>query len=220
MYIVKKIFSELGWIAFVVGRRIKSRALFLKRRFVVPRLPQNPDGSVLIHLGCGDIASPEFVNVDVRPAPHIHYVCNVTDLSVFPEDYADLIYACHVLEHIRHPALRQTLWEWRRVLKPGGVLRLSVPDFDKIVHIYELYSRDVACIIDPLLGSQNYEYDAHYSTFNHAYLCAKLAEVGFGRIQSWDPACVEHHDFEDWASLQLQRAGREYQISLNIEAVK
>lgn len=220
MHPLKEVVEELLWLFFVLVRRIKSKLLFVKRMFVVPRLPKDPDGKVLIHLGCGAIASPEFINVDARRAPHIHYICDVRDLSIFRDDYADLVYACHVLEHIRYDALRRTLWEWRRILKPGGILRLSVPDFDKLLHIYELCSRDINGILGPLMGGQEHNYNVHYSVFNQKYLADKLKEVGFKEVRQWDPDRVSNHDFRDWANSDIARDGIAFPVSLNLEAVK
>lgn len=220
MHILKQIFSEVKWAVFVVGHRVKSRVLVLKRLFIVPNLPENPDGKILIHLGCGDVNSPEFINVDARSAPHIHYVRDVCDLSVFPDNYADLVYACHVLEHIRHCALRKTLWEWRRIIKPGGILRLSVPDFDKIVHIYESSDRDINSILGPLMGGQGYEYNTHYAVFNQRYLTDKLKEAGFIEVRQWEPERVTNHNFKDWANSDIVREGKAFAVSLNLEAIK
>jgi predicted SAM-dependent methyltransferase len=220
MRLLRQILSKVGWAVFVIARRLKSRLLVVKRCFITPKLPKNPNGKVFIHLGCGDIASPEFINVDARPGPHVHYICDVTDLSIFADGYADLVYACHVLEHVRHNGLKKTLWEWRRILKPGGILRLSVPDFDKILHIYESCSREIPSICGPLMGHQDYEHNAHHSVFNHTYLCDSLREAGFMRIRQWEPDKVEHHDFSDWADAYLRVHGQAFPISLNLEAVK
>jgi len=216
----KSSIRELSWVGYTLWRRARQRVLALKRAFIRPQLPLNADGKVRIHLGCGDIASPEFINVDARPAPHVHYVCDVTDLPMFPENYADLVYACHVLEHVQHRALKRTLWEWRRVLKPGGILRLSVPDFDKILYMYQSCGRDIQSILSPLMGGQEYLHNTHYSAFNYAYLSERLSEVGFHEIRAWDACCVENHDFEDWASRHIERDGTRFGISLNVEAVK
>ena len=217
---LKQLLSELAWAAFVIRRRLKSRAFKLKRLFVQPQLPINRDGRILIHLGCGDIASPEFINVDVRPAPHVHYVRDVRDLSIFPDNHADLVYASHLLEHIRHNALRKTLWEWRRVLKQGGVLRLSVPDFDKILHIYESSARDINSIHGPLMGSEDHKYNMHYSVFNYRYLADKLREVGFREVRQWDPYRVTNHNFKDWANSGIVWERKAFAVSLNLEAIK
>ncbi|MBP8304043.1 MAG: methyltransferase domain-containing protein [Phycisphaerae bacterium] len=212
--------SELSWLRFALWRRAKSRLLGVKRLLVRPKVPTSRDGRVYVHLGCGDVAIPGFINVDIRAAPHVHYIHDVTDLSIFSEGYADLIYACHVLEHVRHTAVKHTLWEWRRVLKPGGILRLSVPDFDKIVLIYESCDKDLESILRPLMGGQNYSSNAHHAVFNEAYLIKRLQEVGFKHVRSWDPHEVFHRAFEDWACSPFVVHGQAYPISLNVEAVK
>ena len=45
-----------------------------------------------------------------------------------PSGAVDTIYSSHMLEHLDRPEARAFLAECRRVLKPGGILRLVVPD--------------------------------------------------------------------------------------------
>ena len=215
----RKVYEYFKWFLYVIHRKVKSKLSIGKRLIVKPTLPDNPDGKILIHLGCGEINSPEFINVDARPAAHIHYVCDVNDLSIFPDNYADMVYACHILEHIRHNNLKKILWEWRRVVKPGGILRLSVPDYEKIHDIYEA-SRDINVIQPILMGGQDYAENIHYSVFNLKYLSCLLTEVGFRSVREWDPEQVDYHNFEDWASKTIEWGGKKCRVSLNIEAIK
>lgn len=207
-----KIAEEVSWLGFVIRRRLKSGFSALKRHLVSPGLPVNPEGRVYIHLGCGDINSPEFINVDVRAGSHIHYCRDIRDLSIFPDNSADLVYACHVLEHIPRSDLKKTLWEWRRILKKGGVLRLSVPDFDKAIGLYEASSRDIGRVHSILMGDQQNDNDIHYSLFNYQYLCDCLLGAGFREVRPWEPDKVDHHAFKDWADKK--------HLSLNLEAIK
>src|SRR5207249_3890671 len=85
----------------------------------IPRA-STPDGKLHLHLGCGIVNSPGFVNIDAIPMRHIHCVQAVDRLEKFRSGSADLIYASHVLEHISHRETLSVLQEWRRVLKPGG----------------------------------------------------------------------------------------------------
>lgn len=204
-----------------VRRRLRRELGFVRRRLVDPPLPRRRGGALLVHIGCGEIDSPEFVNVDAQPYPHVHYVRNdITDLSMFANSCVDLIYMCHVLEHVHRKEIFDVLGEFRRVLKPGGVLRLSVPDFDLLIAMYQDIGRDPDGIIAPLLGSHANKYDVHYWIFTERSLSAILLQSGFRAVNSWNPEQCEHHAFEDWASRPIERDGKRYAISLNLEAVQ
>lgn len=64
----------------------------------------------------GDAAD---IHADVRALP-------------FPDRYADRLVAIHVFEHLYPWEALDTLREWRRVLKPGGILTLELPCMDKV----------------------------------------------------------------------------------------
>ena len=109
-------------------------ALFYWRMILGRRLRAMP--VLRIHLGCGHINDPRFLNVDARPFPHVHYVTKSLLMSALPLGRAEMIYACHVFEHISHRMQMLVLKRWFALLKPGGELRLSVPDFEKLVDQY------------------------------------------------------------------------------------
>lgn len=192
----------------------------IKRTFLPYKYPTNPNNEILIHLGCGEINSPGYINVDSRFFSHIHHVGNVKFLPFFKDDFADLIYTSHTLEHIPMKELSETLSEWNRVLKPGGILRISVPDFDKIISIYNDNGNSIESIWLPLLGGQDYKENSHFAVFNEKFLTKLLLEAGFKDVRVWDPTIVKHHDFTDWASVLLEINNKKYPISLNLEAVK
>ena len=192
-----------------------------KRRIVKPSFPKNKDGKVLVHVGCGITNSPEFINVDARPLAHIHVATDdITSLSDFETGTVDLVYMCHILEHIKRDDLRKVLSEMKRVLRVGGVLRLSVPDFDRLVEVYNASGKDINAISKQLMGGQDHEYNIHYSVFNRRRLSDLLKEVGFREVVPWDPDNCEHHDFKDRASRRMKVNGGEIMISLNLEAIK
>ncbi len=83
-----------------------------------------------LHIG-GKHPHPDWKILDVEPRPEVDYVMNAADLSAFADESVDVIYSSHVLEHFHHTLnneLLRVLIEWRRVLKPGAKLLLSVPD--------------------------------------------------------------------------------------------
>ncbi len=183
--------------------------------------PTTPDGKRLLHIGCGEVDAPHYINLDARPLPHVHIVQkDLTDLRTIPDAALDLVYMCHVLEHVGRMDLLVTVQEAARVLKPGGVLRISVPDFDHIVALYEKAGRDLKVIAPALMGGQDYAYNFHYSAFNEEFLQDLLKRGGFPTVRSWDPASAPHHGFQDWSSGSIPYAHGQHPISLNLEGVK
>jgi predicted SAM-dependent methyltransferase len=204
-----------------VRRKLTREASFLRRRFKPPALPVRADDKRLVHIGCGQIDSPDFINIDAVAFGHVHFVTdNLTDLGMFEDNSVDLIYMCHILEHIPRVDLGDTLLELKRVLKRGGVLRLSVPDFDTLLAIYRASDNDVTAIVDPLMGAHSNRYDVHYGVFNARFLTDVLTRAGFASVRTWDPRSCDHHDFEDWASRIVPHLGKDYSLSLNLEAVR
>lgn len=188
----------------------------------VLRAARHADGEPMrLHVGCGDVNAQGFINVDARPKPHVHIVTtDLFRLDMVPPDTVDLVYMSHVLEHVGHREVVATLKEMRRILRAGGVLRVSVPDFDRIVDIYRATAGEIAAIEQPLMGGQDYPFNFHYSVFNERHLRSKMLKSGFRSTRAWDPLRCEHHDFEDWASMNINWDGHDFPISLNIEAVK
>ena len=215
-----KYYRIIRKVLFRIYSRVETFLGKMKRKVHAPSLPINEDNKVYIHLGCGEINAPGFINVDTIPFSHIHYVLDVEDLSIFSNKYADLIYASHVLEHTSHRNSFKVLKEWYRVLKEGGILRLSVPDLDKLIEVYFAEGKDISAIMCPLTGGQGYAYNFHKSVFNEKYLTELLLSVGFKEVREWKPEEVELHTFDDWASRPIEIKGKKYPISLNIEGVK
>lgn len=183
----------------------------LKYTFFREKMPKNADGKVYLNLGCGSRTSPEFINIDALPFGQTHLVSDIQNLSMFPDNSVDMIYASHVVEHIPRNRLLGTLKEWRRKLKPRGVLRISVPDFDKLLDCYHVSGGDVNAVVNQLMG-QDSEFNRHYSIWNYNYASRIFNQAGFsGKAMFWCAEISDHHNFRD-------KANRD--ISLNLEVAK
>lgn len=183
----------------------------LKFIFFREKIPKNADGKIYLNLGCGINTSSEFINIDAFPFRRTHLVLNIQNLSVFPDNSVDMIYASHVIEHIPRNRLKKTLSERFRVLKRGGVLRFGVPDFDKLIDFYNNHNKETESIINQLLG-QDADYDRHCTIWNFKYAEKTLKQIGFsGELRFWDVKNVEHHNFNDKSNRN---------ISLNLEITK
>lgn len=182
-------------------------------------LPRTMDGSLMLHVGCGDIDAPGFVNIDARRMPHVHFsIQDLRDLSFVPPGCADLVYVSHVLEHVPHLEVASVLKVLYRITRPGGVLRLAVPDFDLILDLYRQTGYDIRAILGPLMGGQDYPQNFHFGVFNRSFLQELLLGCGFVDVRAWSPTTADHHAFEDWSSRDFVYDGQKFQISLNLEA--
>ena len=177
------------------------------------------EGRRNLHLGCGLINHPDYINVDIFPAPHVHYVRKIDNLKPFADNTIDLVYASHCLEHFSYRKTGHVLEEWFRVLKPRGILRVSVPDFDLLVEIYKSFGNDINRILPPLMGGQNSRFDFHYSVFNYEALAKNLYSVGFSEVRRWEAKSIET-GMDDWASTPYVIDGRAFPVSINVEAKK
>lgn len=153
--------------------------------------------SVRINIGCGGKILPGFVNVDLAnnwSSVQPDVVCDVTGQLPFPTDHADEVHAYHVLEHIQRFKAVDCLKEWTRVLKPGGLLVLELPCFDKIVQILAC-DRIIGKVSDPrmtlwgLYGDPGYENEAmmHKWCWSLQELADTLYQVGLEEVESSKP---------------------------------
>ena len=90
---------------------------------------------LLLHLGSGTHRLDGWVNVDLLGMP-ADVRWNVTRPLPFPDGSATAVFLEHVAEHFPLAAALELLEEARRVLGPGGILRVGVPDFGRYLASY------------------------------------------------------------------------------------
>lgn len=177
-----------------------------------------------LHLGCGGKFIAGFLHVDVMPLPHIDITALAEDLYFLPDDCVHLIYAAHILEHYNRKQYLEVLYEWYRVLAPGGVLRLAVPDFAACAKLYyEQGLKDgLTGLTGLIVGGQRNDYDYHKMVFDEPFLTARLKEVGFVEVRKWDWRLTEHAELDDYSQAYIPHLDKESGLlmSLNLEAVK
>jgi len=92
--------------------------------------------SVCINLGCGSRIHPGWRNLDVNP-----YVGGVESWKASEgipaaSQSVDVVYHSHLLEHLQQEEGEDLIQECFRVLKAGGILRIVVPDLERICRDY------------------------------------------------------------------------------------
>jgi len=124
------------------------------------------DGRALLNFGCGVKMDPAWINLDFSPyawlAHHRQLARTLNMLGVlsdqrfrrllrvdpeiiywdvrhgmpFESGSLDVVYSSHVLEHLERLDALGLLVECRRVLRPGGIMRVVVPDLEALVRNY------------------------------------------------------------------------------------
>lgn len=129
---------------------------------------------IRLNIGAGGTVIPGFTAIDRRFGTEAYPLD-------YPDNSVEEIRCVHMLEHLSFKEVPEALREWHRVLKPGGRLRISVPDVDRVCRMTET---------DPywrfyLMGGQTDANDFHKSAFDGATLAAYLEQHGFDRVQPW-----------------------------------
>ena len=90
-----------------------------------------------INLACGPvfIDSPVWANFDFVAASGVQQADLLGRLPL-ADNSAQLVYSSHFLEHIPKPQVENFLRECLRVLKPGGLIRLVLPDLENMARTY------------------------------------------------------------------------------------
>lgn len=89
-----------------------------------------------LNWGCGTQPEPGWLNSDIKEGPGIDISGDIRDGLPLEESSIDYVVSIHALPEIPYPDLEPTLRELRRVIKPGGVLRLALPDLERAVRAY------------------------------------------------------------------------------------
>lgn len=128
-----------------------------------------------LNWGCGAAGEPGWINSDIKSGPGIQLPADIREGLPVPDHTFDYAVSVHALPEIPYPDLVPALVELRRVLKPGGTLRLVLPDLDLGVDAYRRGAGGYFEIPDDVARSPG------------AKLCVQLTWFGYSRsVFTWD----------------------------------
>ena len=167
--------------------------------------PVDAAGLLRVNIGCGTTAPAGWSNIDNSPTIWLsrlpwarqllhtpawpYYVCrrNVLKGLPFSGESVDCIYSSHTFEHFTYEQSLALTKECLRALKPEGILRIVVPDLERIVRDYLADSAPMASqrFVERLQLGHNWRDllhpGAHHSQmFDARSLLALMHEAGFG----------------------------------------
>jgi predicted SAM-dependent methyltransferase len=101
-----------------------------------------------LHWGCGENTVPGWINADRRGWPGVAIAGDIREGLPLESASIDYIVSIHALQDLPYFDIVPALAELRRVLVPGGVLRLGLPDMDRAIAAYLRDDRDYFYVPD------------------------------------------------------------------------
>lgn len=134
-----------------------------------------------LHLGCGPFCLEGWLNTDIRCLNSDIYYLDAAKKFSFPDYSFNYIYSEHLFEHLDLNQAKIMLQECFRILKPGGKLRLAMPNFHFLMNLYFHPEKDT---------NQRY-LDWSYSRFIDQKISLDVDKQNY-------PVYVINNFFHDW----------------------
>lgn len=129
-----------------------------------------------LNIGAGKTSLDGFEPVDVANGDRAYPLER-------PDNSVTEIYASHTLEHFSHTIVLQVLKDWVRVLKPGGRLRIAVPDLRWVATKY--LANEPVNIQGYIMGGHTDDNDHHGALFDRESLAEMMLLAGLEQIHQW-----------------------------------
>ena len=155
-----------------------------------------------INVGCGTVSLPGYVNIDL----HVQTADLIADAHALPfeDNSVDEVYSSHLLEHFsgsqQNFEVLTVLQEWFRVLKPGGVIKVNVPNLEWCLKHWLMQNTEEdrwRFPLDMIFGMQTNPGEYHKTGFDEKHLRCFLRKAGFHHIEIKDIWSHEQQCF--WA---------------------
>lgn len=160
---------------------------------ITSKIPKE-DEKLILDLGCGEYTPTtlydegKVLRVDGRKEVNPDHCCDLRQLP-FDSGIADIVYSSHVLEHFIRNECEPLLVEWLRVLKPGGELRIVVPnirwaiqEIGKDTGWYD-DTKMSTNILNVLYGAQSNPLDRHFNGFTPGRLGSILENLDLENVK-------------------------------------
>ena len=210
------------------------------------------ENRLYVQYGSGLSAPQEWVNFDASPSlrlqkipligvwakrkvafpENVRYGDITKGLPGIQDNSCDAVYCSHVLEHLSLEDFQKALDNTYRILKPGGIFRLVMPDLEKCVESYTLAlakgERDASIrfMKNTILGTEQrpkglkaiaeivFGNARHLWMWDHPAIIEKLEKTGFSHVRP-----CRYHDNTDQMFLRVEEESR-FENALAIEAIK
>ncbi len=209
---------------------------------------------IYINYGCGLSAPDEWHNFDASPTlklqrlplvgilfkkvlkprfpSNIKYGDIIIGLPKINDNSVDGVYCSHVLEHLAYNEMIKAIENTYKILKPGGIFRLVMPDFENLIDSYlerkkqknsdasiifmrntgmalENRQKSIKAVLSEVLGNSRHQW-----LWDEAATIQQLKEAGFSHIRR-----CEYNDSKDPLFKLVENIDR-FKGAIALEAIK
>jgi SAM-dependent methyltransferase len=141
-----------------------------------------------LHWGCGHVTPSDWINSDILAGPGVDITCDILDGLPLEDNSIDYASSQHALTDLKIHDQVRALAELRRVLKPGGTLRLALPDLDLAIAAYQSGQRDHFLVWEWETISGNFIthilwYNCTRTLFTYEFAEELLRKAGFAAVK-------------------------------------
>ena len=145
-----------------------------------------------LNIGCGVWPDPAFINLDYHWVPGVDICWDLTRGPLpLRSSSIDAVYSEHCLDCIPHVHFKRQLYEFLRVLRPGGVFRLVLPDGELYLDLYQKRKTDKSIVFPygdkeatGMISVNRYAREhTHQYSYDFETLDMLLREAGFRQIE-------------------------------------
>lgn len=128
-----------------------------------------------LHLGCGRDLKEGYINIDAQLPCDVQH--DFRNPLPYEDNSVDEIYSDDVIQIFSREEWKKIKKDWVRVLKPGGILKISCWDFPWVLRTYLLHP-EVPYNIQRIYAGQVNEWDYIKNGFSYESLVHDLKEEG------------------------------------------
>lgn len=143
--LVKSLPDELRKALSQVSFEIKTLRIAKRSRGDFGKLHDH--GNLRLNLGCGTDLKPGWINIDLALNSPPVFDASSVPATIFvnhdlrrgiplAKESCELIYSSHFFEHVEYGEALKLMRECYQLLKPGGIFRISLPDFKSACAAY------------------------------------------------------------------------------------
>ena len=170
-----------------------------------------------VNLGCGNRLHPEWINIDIASSSPQVIVHDLRRGIPLPDVSCEVVYLSHVLEHFRRGDALTLVRECYRVMRPGGILRVAVPDLETICQLYltklqavlsgdSSRTKDYEWVMLEMYdqavrergGGEMLSYLRQYPLPNEAFVYERIGEEGRSIVRSIKSQAIQQFAVSGW----------------------